>query len=75
MAASEFAVAAVQEAVRPGASEQELFALMYGEVIRQGGEFIETRLLTSGPRAPTPGSTNQAAGAYAPASWSRSIPM
>src|SRR5580704_10445601 len=23
---------------------------MYGEVIRQGGEFIETRLLTSGPR-------------------------
>src|SRR3984885_6426608 len=50
MAASEFAVAAVREAVRPGVSEQELFALMYGEVIRQGGEFIETRLLTSGPR-------------------------
>jgi Xaa-Pro aminopeptidase len=50
MAAAEFAVAAVREAVRPGVSEQELFALMYGEVIRQGGEFIETRLLTSGPR-------------------------
>ncbi len=50
MAGSEFAVAAVREAVRPGVSEQELFALMYGEVIRQGGEFIETRLLTSGPR-------------------------
>src|SRR5438034_4800871 len=50
MAASEFAVAAVREAVRPGVSEQELFALMYGEVIRQGGECIETRLLTSGPR-------------------------
>jgi len=50
MAASESAVAAVREAVRPGVSEQELFALMYGEVIRQGGEFIETRLLTSGPR-------------------------
>jgi len=50
MAASEFAVAAVREAVRPGVSEQELFALMYGEVVRQGGEFIETRLLTSGPR-------------------------
>ena len=50
MAASEFAVAAVREAVRPGISEQELFALMYGEVIRQGGEFVETRLLTSGPR-------------------------
>jgi len=50
MAASEFAVAAVREAVKPGISEQELFALMYGEVIRLGGEFIETRLLTSGPR-------------------------
>lgn len=50
MAASEFAVAAVREAVKPGISEQELFALMYGEVIRQGGEFVETRLLTSGPR-------------------------
>jgi Xaa-Pro aminopeptidase len=50
MAASESAVATVREAVRPGVSEQELFALMYGEVIRQGGEFIETRLLTSGPR-------------------------
>lgn len=50
MAASEFAVAGVREAVKPGVSEQELFALMYGEVIRHGGEFIETRLLTSGPR-------------------------
>jgi Xaa-Pro aminopeptidase len=50
MAASEFAVAAVRDAVRPGVSEQELFALMYGEIIRQGGEFVETRLLTSGPR-------------------------
>jgi Xaa-Pro aminopeptidase len=50
MAGSESAVASVRDAVRPGVSEQELFALMYGEVIRQGGEFIETRLLTSGPR-------------------------
>lgn len=50
MAAAEFAVAAVRQGVRPGVSEQELFALMYGEVIRNGGEFVETRLLTSGPR-------------------------
>ena len=50
MAAAECAVAAVRTAVRPGVSEQELFALLYGEVIRQGGEFIETRLLSSGPR-------------------------
>lgn len=50
MAATEFAVAAVREALEPGLSEQELFAVLYGEVIRQGGEFIETRLLTSGQR-------------------------
>lgn len=50
MAAAEFAVSAVREAVRPGVSEQELFAIMYGEIIRHGGEFIETRLISSGPR-------------------------
>src|SRR5262249_10955805 len=47
---AEAAVAAVRDAVRPGVSETELFAVMYQEVIRQGGEFIETRLLTSGQR-------------------------
>jgi Xaa-Pro aminopeptidase len=50
MTGAEAAVAAVREGIRPGVSENELFALMYHEVIRQGGEFIETRLLTSGQR-------------------------
>jgi len=50
MAGAEAAVAAVREATRPGISETELFAIMYQEVIRQGGEFIETRLLSSGQR-------------------------
>jgi Xaa-Pro aminopeptidase len=50
MAACEFAVAAVRDAVKPGVSEQELFALMNEQVIRHGGEYIETRLLTSGAR-------------------------
>ena len=50
MAGAEAAVAAVREAIKPGVSENELFAAMYHEVIRQGGEFIETRLLTSGQR-------------------------
>ncbi|MDZ7809594.1 MAG: M24 family metallopeptidase [Arhodomonas sp.] len=36
--------------IRAGATETDLFATMYGEVIRGGGEFIETRLLSSGPR-------------------------
>lgn len=50
MAGAEAAVAAVREAIKPGVSENELFATMYHEVIRQGGEFIETRLLSSGQR-------------------------
>jgi Xaa-Pro aminopeptidase len=50
MAGAEAAVAAVREAIKPGVSENELFAILYHEVIRQGGEFIETRLLTSGQR-------------------------
>jgi Xaa-Pro aminopeptidase len=50
MTGAEAAVAAVREAIRPGVSEIELFSVLYGEVIRHGGEFIETRLLTSGQR-------------------------
>lgn len=50
MAASEGAVADVEAMVRPGVSEQDLFAQMYQSVIAGGGEFIETRLLSSGPR-------------------------
>jgi Xaa-Pro aminopeptidase len=50
MAGAEAAVAALREAIRPGVSETELFAILYHEVIRQGGEFIETRLLSSGQR-------------------------
>jgi Xaa-Pro aminopeptidase len=50
MTGAEAAVAVVRDAVRPGITENELFAVMYQEVIRQGGEFIETRLLTSGQR-------------------------
>jgi len=50
MTGAEAAVAAVRDVIKPGVTENELFAVMYHEVIRQGGEFIETRLLTSGQR-------------------------
>ncbi|MDN3557721.1 M24 family metallopeptidase [Halomonas maura] len=50
MAGAEAAVAEVEAAIRPGVTENELFATLYGNIIRQGGEFIETRLLSSGPR-------------------------
>jgi Xaa-Pro aminopeptidase len=50
MAASEAAVRDLERAVEPGVTEQELFAAMYGSVIARGGEMIETRLVSSGPR-------------------------
>src|SRR5262249_5023655 len=50
MAGAEAAVAAVRAAIRPGITENELFAAMYHEMLVQGGEFIETRLLSSGQR-------------------------
>jgi Xaa-Pro dipeptidase len=50
IAACEAAVARMQEALRPGMTEIDLWAVLHAENIRRGGEWIETRLLTSGPR-------------------------
>jgi len=50
MAATEAAVADVEDAIRPGITENELFAKMVHGVLARGGEFVETRLLSSGPR-------------------------
>ncbi|MEX2489308.1 MAG: Xaa-Pro peptidase family protein [Pseudomonadales bacterium] len=40
----------MRDATRPGMSEQEIWAILHQTNIEQGGEWIETRLLTSGPR-------------------------
>ncbi len=50
IAACEAAVRAMQLALRPGMTEIDLWAVLHAESIRRGGEWIETRLLTSGPR-------------------------
>ena len=50
LATCEAAMRVMQEHVRPGISEQELWAHLHAENVRRGGEWIETRLLTSGPR-------------------------
>ena len=50
MATCEISVAAMQEALRPGISEVELWAVLHAENIKRGGEWIETRILSSGPR-------------------------
>jgi Xaa-Pro aminopeptidase len=50
MHACERAVAAMEAACAPGMSEDEVWAVLHAENIRRGGEWIETRLLASGPR-------------------------
>ncbi len=48
--ACEHAVAALREAVRPGITEVELWSILHQGVIAQDGNYVETRLLSSGPR-------------------------
>ena len=48
--ACEKAVAAMHEAARPGMSEDEIWSVLHAENIKRGGEWIETRLLSTGPR-------------------------
>lgn len=40
----------LRSAIRPGVSENELWAELWRHVIAQGGDYIETRLLSSGAR-------------------------
>jgi Xaa-Pro dipeptidase len=50
LAACEAAMAVMRVELRPGISEQELWAHLHAENVKRGGEWIETRLLASGPR-------------------------
>ncbi|TKC78103.1 aminopeptidase P family protein [Trinickia terrae] len=50
IAACEHGMQRMYEELRPGMTEQELWAYLHFESIRRGGEWIETRLLSSGHR-------------------------
>ncbi len=50
IASADASVAVMRDAMQPGLTEQELWAHLHAENIKRGGEWIETRLLTSGPR-------------------------
>ncbi|MEO1722850.1 MAG: dimethylsulfonioproprionate lyase DddP [Pseudomonadota bacterium] len=51
MLACEQSVAAMREAWAPGLTENDLWAVLHAENVKRGGEWIETRLLASGPRS------------------------
>jgi len=48
--ACQASVAEMQDALRPDLSEVELWSVLHAGNIARGGEWIETRLLASGPR-------------------------
>jgi Xaa-Pro dipeptidase len=48
--ATEVAVARLRDAIRPGLTENELWSVLHQGVIALGGDYIETRLLSSGSR-------------------------
>ncbi len=48
--ACEASMRVMENALRPGMTENDLWAILHAENIRRGGEWIETRLLSSGPR-------------------------
>src|SRR5262245_48282406 len=48
--ACEAAMAEMEAALKPGISENELWAELHRANVARGGEWIETRLLSSGPR-------------------------
>ncbi|MEM7226075.1 MAG: Xaa-Pro peptidase family protein [Pseudomonadota bacterium] len=50
VAACEAAVETMRAAIRPGLTEQQVWSVLHRENISGGGEWIETRLLASGPR-------------------------
>ena len=50
MHSTELACRAMHDAAAPGMTEDDVWAVLHAENIRRGGEWIECRLLTSGPR-------------------------
>lgn len=50
LAVADAGMAAMHEALEPGMSENELWSILHQASIARGGEWIETRLLTSGAR-------------------------
>ncbi len=48
--ACEQSVKAMEDATRPGMTEDEIWSVLHAENIKRGGEWIETRLLATGPR-------------------------
>ena len=47
----EIAMQAMEDALQPGMTEVEMWSILQAENFKRGGEWIETRILNSGPRS------------------------
>lgn len=50
IASTEIAMKLMHQATVPGVSENDIWSILHAENIRRGGEWIECRILSSGPR-------------------------
>jgi len=50
IASTEISMRAMQDALAPGMTENEIWSVLHTENIKRGGEWIECRILSSGPR-------------------------
>ncbi len=50
IASTEISMGIMQQATEPGISENDIWSVLHAENIRRGGEWIECRLMSSGPR-------------------------
>lgn len=50
IASTEISIKAMQDALAPGMTENEIWSVLHAENIKRGGEWIECRILNSGPR-------------------------
>lgn len=50
IASTEIAMKKMQEATVPGVTENDIWSVLHAENIKRGGEWIECRILSSGPR-------------------------
>ena len=50
IASTEISMQAMQDACEPGLTENDIWSVLHAENIRRGGEWIECRILSSGPR-------------------------
>lgn len=50
IASTEKSISIMQQACQPGVTENDIWSVLHAQNIRRGGEWIECRLLSSGPR-------------------------